>query len=280
MNTSLNIFILLLSLVITSNAQNNGVTTTMPEKGLCAHRGDMTKYPENTLLALVSAAESGAHMIEFDVRLTADKKLVIMHDATVDRTTNGSGMVSEMQFDEIRKLDAGGWMSDEFRSLRVPTFQEVLERMPVNVWLNIHIKGDPLIGKLVAQEVMKQNRLHQSFLACSKDVALEAKKISEEIKICNMDRQDSNWDYVNQTIARNSDFIQLKGDISPVYKSMVEKLLESGVQINYFGTDDETELNQLFGYGVQFPLVNDYSQSIQIAEKLGVVRNIPEFFNE
>ena len=74
---------------------------------ICAHRGDVEVTPENTISAFLSAVRKGAQQIEFDVALTKDGKLVVMHDSTVDRTTSGKGRVSDLTFDEIRLLDAG-----------------------------------------------------------------------------------------------------------------------------------------------------------------------------
>src|SRR5262249_7476269 len=74
-----------------------------------AHRGYSSDFPENTLPALEAALEAGAHVAEIDVRLTRDGKLVLMHDPTVDRTTDGSGPVSDMSLEEVKKLDAGRW---------------------------------------------------------------------------------------------------------------------------------------------------------------------------
>src|SRR5690606_35407546 len=81
-------------------------TCAMPLRGVCAHRGASATHPENTLSALREAIRLGAHMLEFDVRATLDGQLVLMHDPNVDRTTNGVGAVSEMNFDLLRKLDA------------------------------------------------------------------------------------------------------------------------------------------------------------------------------
>lgn len=91
-----------------------------------AHRGEHLKHPENTLAAYRAAYDAGADFFETDVRITADGKLVIMHDATVDRCTNGHGKVAEMTFDEIRKLDAGVRFGAAFVGTQVPTFDEVL----------------------------------------------------------------------------------------------------------------------------------------------------------
>jgi glycerophosphoryl diester phosphodiesterase len=91
-----------------------------------AHRGHSIEYPENTLEAYRKAIELGIEMIECDVNITRDGKLVMMHDATLDRTTNGSGRVSASTWDEIQRLDAGGKFKPEFSGVRVPSTEETL----------------------------------------------------------------------------------------------------------------------------------------------------------
>lgn len=100
-----------------------------------AHQGGRGLWPENTLYAFESAERLGVDVLEMDLRVTADGGLVVMHDATVDRTTNGSGRVDEMTLAEVRKLDAGYWFEDgsggfpfRGRGLEVPTLEEVLTR--------------------------------------------------------------------------------------------------------------------------------------------------------
>lgn len=241
----------------------------MPVRGVCAHRGAMETHPENTVIAFREAVRAGAHMIEFDVQLTKDNRLVVLHDATVDRTTNGSGKVSELTFDEIRKLDAGSWKSPEFKGLKIPTFEEVLDEMPVNVWLNIHLKGAGETSKMVAEILKKEGRLHQAFLACGEDAARQARSVVPEIKICNMDRQGSGIDYVNNTIKMDADFIQLTGKITPEFADYAKALKERGIGINYFGTDIPEEISTLYNYGIDFPLVNNVIQSIHVAKEAG-----------
>jgi glycerophosphoryl diester phosphodiesterase len=91
-----------------------------------AHRGYSAVAPENTLPALAAAVRAGATHIEFDVRTTADGVPVVIHDRTVDRTTNGSGQVWDLTVDEIRALDAGSWFSPAFAGTKVPLLSEVL----------------------------------------------------------------------------------------------------------------------------------------------------------
>lgn len=91
-----------------------------------AHRGHSIEYPENTLEAYRKAIELGIEMIECDVNITRDGRLVMMHDSTLDRTTSGTGHVSAATWEEIQRLDAGGRFKAEFAGVRVPSTEETL----------------------------------------------------------------------------------------------------------------------------------------------------------
>ena len=218
----------------------------LPGRGLCAHRGAMDTHPENTLSAFREAIRCGAHMIEFDVQLTKDKRLVIFHDSTVNRTTNGEGRISDFTFEEIRQLDAGSWKSSEFKGEQVPTLKETLAVMPTNIWLNVHLKGGEELGQQTATIIAGQNRLHQAFLACGAPAAKGAKAVEPKILICNMERKEDPLDYVKETIRRKADFIQLRSGISPEFREYAKELKKNGVRINYFGTDSPEQLRTLF----------------------------------
>ena len=92
-----------------------------------AHRGASGDYPENTLLAFEKALEIGVDEIELDLHSTKDGHLVVMHDATVDRTTDGTGAIAELTLAEIKALDAGSSFDERFRDERVPTWEEALD---------------------------------------------------------------------------------------------------------------------------------------------------------
>jgi len=94
-----------------------------------AHRGASALYPENTLRAFIAATEFGADMCEFDVRITRDGEVVVIHDATVNRTTDGRGRVGTMSAAAIKRLDAGVHFGAEFRGERIPTLAEVAEAL-------------------------------------------------------------------------------------------------------------------------------------------------------
>lgn len=115
---------------------------------VAGHRGWPAQYPENTMESFRAAAELGIDQIETDVRITADGELVCIHDATVDRTTDGTGRVDELTLAELRALDAGVKKGEEFRGCRIPTFLEFMDyvsRFP-SLTLDIELKEYPTPG--------------------------------------------------------------------------------------------------------------------------------------
>jgi glycerophosphoryl diester phosphodiesterase len=105
-----------------------------------AHRGASGYAPENTMAAIKKAITMGVDMIEIDVQLSKDNEVVLMHDLTVDRTTNGKGKVRDLYLEEIKKLDAGKWFSSEFSGEKVPTLEEVIQAINGQCKLLIEVK--------------------------------------------------------------------------------------------------------------------------------------------
>ena len=97
---------------------------------VCAHRGHSIAAPENTLPALIAAAEHGATCCEIDVVLTRDDEIVLLHDEILDRTTDGRGRVADYDLAALRELDAGAWFDPRFAGTRVPTLAEALADGP------------------------------------------------------------------------------------------------------------------------------------------------------
>src|SRR5262249_51516845 len=112
----------------------------MPKTLNIAHRGDSKSHPENTLAAFRAAVEIGVDMCELDVQLTRDGALVVIHDDTVNRTTDGKGAVADLTLDEIRKLDAGARFAGGARGERIPTLEEVFSATRGRCGLNVELK--------------------------------------------------------------------------------------------------------------------------------------------
>lgn len=112
-----------------------------PYPRLCAHRGYNAIAPENSLPALAMAMAMGAQEIEMDLWTSKDGDWIVCHDATVDRTTNGTGRISDLTTKELRALEAGSWFSPDYRGIQLPLFEEVLDLAAGKVVLDIHIKS-------------------------------------------------------------------------------------------------------------------------------------------
>jgi glycerophosphoryl diester phosphodiesterase len=125
---------------------------------IMGHRGAAALEPENTLLSIARAMEIGVDAVEIDVRLSKDKEIVVIHDSTVDRTTNGTGPVSSYALKEIKKLDAG-------KGETIPTLNEAIDLIGNKVRLVIELKEEGTERKVV--ELIKRNNLDDNVYVIS-----------------------------------------------------------------------------------------------------------------
>lgn len=236
----------------------------------CAHRGDNYCAPENTLPAFELAIAKGAHQIEFDLRTTSDGRLLVLHDQTVDRTTNGSGRLCDLTFTQARALDAGSWKGPEFAGVQLPTFREVLALVPPGLWVNCQLYLDPLHLPLVIEQIREFNLLEQCFLTCDAPQIAAARQVQPDVLICSTDGQRGpDSDYPDRTIALGAQFIQLWGwaDCMP---EVVDQLHAHNVQVNYFGTSEAAEMRRLIEAGVDFVLTDHLDVMHEVMAEYGL----------
>jgi glycerophosphoryl diester phosphodiesterase len=148
----------------------------LPSPAVIAHRGASAFAPENTLSAFRLAIQQEADAIEMDVKLSADGHVVVFHDPTVDRTTNGTGRVRALPLAALKELDAGIIYDAAFEGERIPTLDEVFTSLKDQIVLNIELKSralnvDPLAQK-VAQIVKKHQIAAQLFFSSFNPLAL------------------------------------------------------------------------------------------------------------
>lgn len=125
-----------------------------------AHRGASAYAPENTMAAFEKAAELGADAIELDLHLSRDGELVVIHDDTLDRTTDGHGRVHERSLGELKELDAGRWFGKDFAGQRIPTLVEVLDRYAGKVSLALEVKAGSMFFPGIEEKVVAALRRH------------------------------------------------------------------------------------------------------------------------
>ncbi|WP_214484844.1 glycerophosphodiester phosphodiesterase family protein [Bacillus sp. SM2101] len=123
-----------------------------------AHRGASAYAPENTFAAFDKAVKMDADYIEVDVQMTKDSHLVIIHDLTVDRTTNGAGYVKNLTLIELQQLDAGSWFHTKYANEQIPTLSDVIEQYSRHIGIMIEIKNPshyPGIEEKIVQVLQK-----------------------------------------------------------------------------------------------------------------------------
>lgn len=152
-----------------------------PRPILFAHRGDLAHAPENTLPSFSQAIQKGADGIELDAKLTADGHVIVIHDAAVDRTTNGRGKVASFTLEAIRELDAGAWFDSQFAGTKVPLLEEVFETVGRDKLINIELTNystpkDGLTQKvceLIKRRGNQKQIIFSSFFASNLKIAAQ-----------------------------------------------------------------------------------------------------------
>lgn len=109
---------------------------------ILAHRGSSGSAPENTISAFKKAIADGCDGFEFDVQQTKDGKMVVFHDWSLERTSNGKGYLREHTLEELRKLDVGSWFNEKFIGEKIPTLEETLDIIPDHLLINIELKEE------------------------------------------------------------------------------------------------------------------------------------------
>jgi len=230
----------------------------------------MATHPENTIAALKEAVRLGVHAVEFDVHWTKDRRLVLMHDSTVDRTSDGTGKVSDFTLAEIRKLDAGSWKGKQFARERIPTLEGALDMMPENIWLFVDIQYRPHLAAPVTREILRHNRRHQCMLlVVSHEATKAARQVDPGVFVSSMNQPGYDAKNVTDVIARGYNALRITGIGPP---ENMQRLKEANIRILFWSSAKPwPSLKQLFDAGIDFPVANDPRQMLASARKLGIV---------
>ena len=223
-----------------------------------AHRGASGNYPENTLIAFQKALEIGVDEIELDLYLTKDDHLVVMHDSTVDRTTDGTGAIADLTLTEIKRLDAGRVFSEKFQDERVPTWEEALDLVGGKVGLNVHLKegGNPdghYEGK-VAKALAEFHMVEDSILTCSDASVGIFAAIDPRIE-CRIFRANRTPEqYIRKSVEMGLRTMQPGRDITT--RDFVQKAHAAGRVVHVFYADTPEDMRAYIEIGVDGILTN------------------------
>ncbi len=158
-----------------------------------AHRGASSSAPENTVAAVIDAVDAGADMIELDVQMTRDRRLVVFHDEGLGRTTNLHGVLASNHYSYLRDLDAGGWFHSKFNGERIPLLTDIFEAVPAALSINLELKPTRHPSEFVQsliRDLASANRLpsssstlDQRTLVSSEDALLLKPCVAEGLSI-------------------------------------------------------------------------------------------------
>lgn len=224
-----------------------------------AHRGDPEHAPESTLPAFEAAVALSVDMVEFDVHRLADGALVVMHDATVDRCTDGTGSLAKMTLDEVRELDAGSWFSPEFTGVRVPTFAEALAAIPAPILLNIHLKTVPSpsegFEEAVLAEIAAADAGHRALIVHHDLPTLgRVRALAPELRYCLLPDGPDGFAYIDRAAREGFEVLQPgRGMMSAEFCQAVH---DADMTANVFYADDADTMRQYIAWGIDGILTN------------------------
>lgn len=207
---------------------------------LTGHRGAAKLEPENTLLSIQTAIDLGVDQVEIDVHLTSDQHLVVIHDTTVDRTTNGQGAIADFTLAKVRRLDAG-------KGERIPTLQEVMDLVRGKVILQIELKG-PDTAESVIQTV-DQNGMGNEVLLTSfvHERLREARQLNPNLRLGAL-WADPPSDACEQAVNMGAEAIHIQHlNIDP---QLVGEAHAHGLKIRAWNPDTVEEIQRAIDLGV------------------------------
>lgn len=236
---------------------------------LVVHRGANKVAPENTLSSLLKAYEQGADMVEMDIRQTKDGEFVLMHDARVNRTTNGKGKIKKMTLEEVRKLDAGSWFSKEYAGEKVPTLREILQAAKGKVGVDLDIKKAhiPSLIKLLEEEGYLHDSVLVTLHSFNKKVIRQVQQLAPKIKV----RPSYKYGFAKYNFRKKTppDIVNI---IWPKFSEQyVQKLHQHqiGAFINLLGNrENEKNIKRAINSGAEFIQVNDPLNFLSIKKQL------------
>jgi len=219
-----------------------------------AHRGASAAYPENTLQAFNAAADAGAHMCEFDVRRTRDGEVVVIHDATVNRTTNGRGRVRSMDAAEIKRLDAGLRFGAQFAGERVPTLAEVAHALKGRCGMDVELKERGLEMRVC--EILRHHGAIESSIVSSFDWEQLKLVLAADPRLRIAPLADKRPAALLE-IARAIGAFAIAPRFDIVDPALCEEAHRSGLSVYTWTVDDSSAIRRLASAGVDGIMTND-----------------------
>lgn len=242
---------------------------------ITAHRGASSKYPENTMSAFIGAKDLGADWIELDVQQSKDKQIVVAHDANLSRVTGTNKDIIDMNYEDIRKLDAGSFFDKKYKNEYIPLLSEVIEfAKKNNLRLNIELKptGKEVdFEKQVVELIKEYNFQNQCVITSQVYKVLEnVKKVDSEIKTV----------YVMSIAIGNVIELEYADafsvEASNVNRALVSKIHNEGKELYVWTVNTEESINKMINMNVD----NIITDNIELGKELIIKSKTSNIINE
>ncbi len=216
-----------------------------------AHRGASAYAPENTIAAFLKAKQLGIHWLEFDVTLSADHQVVVIHDDTLDRTTDGSGYVCDYTYEHLLRLDAGSWYSEDFAGENLPLLDDVLRFMQMhNMAANIEIKSLPGKENIIATKVLELTQhqpLELIISSFSPQILYAVRHLDSHTKLGLLMHE---WNPEWKRIAHQLECVSIHVNQAILNPEMVNELKNGVGSVFSYTVNDVKRATELFSWGV------------------------------
>jgi glycerophosphoryl diester phosphodiesterase len=224
---------------------------------IIGHRGASGYAPENTFSAFQLAQDLGGHGIEFDVQLTKDGIPLVIHDETLDRTTNLHGQVSTFTWEEIQKADAGSWMGEKWSGERVPRLADVLEACS-HLFLNIELKNSivpyPGMEEIVIELLKRYCDLSRVIVSSfNPQSVLRLKQLEPQLRTGLLYEEEPN-DVLKY--ARHLGVMAVHPDCRLLTEEKVRLFQGEGLQVNTWTVNEPEEMKKMVRMGVDGIITN------------------------
>lgn len=241
---------------------------------LLAHRGFSGEYPENSPIAFEAAVrETGCDGFESDVHITKDGKLVIFHDATLERTSNGRGFIKDYTYEELLQLDIGAWKDPKFAGQHIWTLDELLDFCKqANMLLNMELKNYEVFYEGLEQRVIDAVCAHQMedmvFVSSFNHISMQqSKQLNGDIKTGLL--YDKPLLDMEAYIARsNADNMHPRYMLLQYQPELVDLYHGRGMQVNTWTVNDEADIRDMITRGVDCIISNNADLLCLIADEM------------
>jgi len=226
-----------------------------------AHRGASHDAPQNTLAAFRLAREMGADGVELDVQVSKDGEAVVIHDFTVDATTDGQGAVKDKTLAELKELDAGCWFDARFAGQRIPTLEEVIVEVGHQLFLNIELKTKAFASTNLVAEVVRliedHNLVHRVIVSSFNPLPLrQVKRLNHHISTGLIYSFDLPAHLIRALFLLLADADALHPEKHLVTQEYMTWAQERGYRVNAWTVDEPAEMKRLITLGVDGIITN------------------------